>query len=295
MRILARLLLVVVVALLATVAVRAMLRAADLNDQALSEARRQTAALDSLLQGTDRVLTAAGELAAASTVTGVCDIDFGAITFDSPLYPALAAFDVDGRLMCGGGLRSLPRADSRHLLQAAAAAPGSVTGEFAVIEPGHRRVLPVARASRGPDGRVTAVAVTLIDLEQLASHLARVWRLDNATVTLADHNGVILVRLPFHGSWAGRKLPEDVMRVVQRDRQGNTSLDLGTGNRVEAIGFAPLATSGNELFVTVAFHTTTALGDVKRVVSRSLVPATLLALAAGLVVVALPRSRRSGS
>lgn len=295
MRILARLLLVVVVALLATVAVRAGMRAADLDDQALAEAGRQAAAIESLLQGTDRVLQAAGEIAAASAATGICDVEFGAITFDSPLYPALAAYDSEGRLMCGGGLQGLPRADSRHLLQAAAAAPASVIGEPVLIEPGHRRMLPVARATRGRDGRVVTTAVTLIDLEQLAGHLARIWRLDSATVTLADQHGTILVRLPFHGSWAGRKLPEELTRVVQRDRAGNTTMDLGTGSRVEAVGFVPLGTAGNGLFVAVAFHTTTPLGDVQRVVRRSLVPAMLLALAAGLVVVALPRSRRPGS
>jgi len=136
------------------------------------------------------------------------------------------------------------------------------------------------------------VVVTMVELDRLARRLARNWRMDDSIITVADRSANILVRLPNSGSWVGRRLPDELVSVLRRPGPGTTKVALATGDRVEAVGYIPVTVEPRDLFISVGFQTTSVVGELKRSLRRSVMPVTLVLLAAGLLVVLLPTPRR---
>ena len=83
------------------------------------------------------------------------------------------------------------------------------TGGFVVGEHTRGRItdkstIQLAQALQGSDGRPDGVMVASIDLNYLAVQQARVGLPHDATLTVTDKAGVILIRVPDHAEWVGK-------------------------------------------------------------------------------------------
>jgi hypothetical protein len=287
--------LLAIAAIVSTLAYRAHSRQADLQARALAEAQFQNDALTAL-EGEARQMLATA-VAAATAASGTpdqldgCGPAFQEVARSNPMFAGLTAFDLQGLPICTGPATWLKRVEPR-LLERALASEGFVIGEHTVAETISKRVLPFAQPFYDRDHRALGVVVTMVELDRLARRLARNWRMEDSIITVADRSANILVRLPNSGSWVGRRLPDELVSVLRQPGPGTTKVALATGDRVEAVGYVPVTVEPRDLFISVGFQTTSVVGELKRSLRRSVMPVTLVLLAAGLLVVLLPTPRR---
>jgi hypothetical protein len=279
-----------IVGVIAATGYRAYLLEAELSGRALAEAIFQNSELAAVEAETRQLLAAASDAAIAHLDDpGACSQELQTLTRVHPLYAALAVFSPEGALLCSGPARWLTRPDDR-LLRLAAMSDGFAVGEFTIAEGINRKILPFALPLyNGP--RLIGFAVTVIELDSLTRRLARSWRQENAIITVADRSANILVRLPHSASWVGRRLPDEMVALLDLPTAGIAKLAMATGDRVEALGYVPLAPAPRDLFVSVGFQTNTVLGEIKRSLRKSILPVTVVFLAAGLLVVLLQARR----
>ena len=281
-----------IVAVVSALAYRAYSRQIDLQVRALAEAEFQNSEVGKVEGEARRLLDAA----AAAASAGVdhpegCGPAFHEIARTNSLFAGLTAFDLAGQPICTGPATWLKRIEPR-LLEIGLASEGFAVGEHMVAEVISKKVLPFAQPFYDAHHHAIGVVVTMIELDRLARRLARNWRLDDSIITVADRAGNILVRLPNSSSWAGRRLPDELVSVLRHPKPGITKVSLGAGDRVEAIGYVPLTVEPRDLFVSVSFQTNSVVGELKRSLRRSVMPVTLVLLAAGLLLVLLPHPRR---
>jgi hypothetical protein len=279
-------------AVISALAYRAYSRQLDLQVRALAEAEFQNGEVGKVEVEARRLLGAAAAAASASLDRpGGCDPAFHEIARTTTLFAGLTAFDLEGQPLCTGPATWLKQVDPR-LLQIGLAAEHFAIGEHMVAEVISKKVLPFVQPFYDAQHHARGVVVTMIELDRLARWLARNWRIEDSIITVADRAGNILVRLPNSSSWAGRRLPDELVSVLRDPKPGITKVSLGTGDRVEAVGYVPLDPDPPDLFVSVSFQTNSVVGELKRSLRRSVMPVTLVLLAAGLLLVLLPHPRR---
>jgi len=281
-----------ITAVMSVLAYRAYSRQIDLQARALAEAEFQNSEVGKVEAEARRLLAAAAAVVSASLDRpGDCGARLHEIARTNGLFVGLTAFDVQGEPICTGPAAWRKRIDPR-LLDIGLASQDFAVGEHMVAAVISKKVLPFVQPFYDAQHRVQGVVVTMIELDRLARHLARNWRIDDSIITVADRAGNILVRLPNSGSWAGRRLPDELVSLLRQPKPGITKVSLGAGDRVEAIGYVPLTVEPRDLFVSVSFQTNSVVGELKRSLRRSVMPVTLVLLAAGLLLVLLPHPRR---
>jgi hypothetical protein len=266
-------------------AYKAYARQAELQTRALTEAKYQNDAVEIIETEARQLLTVAAE--AAAHPEG-CPAAFQELARGAPFFAGLTAFDLQGQPVCTGPATWLKRVDPR-LLETALAADGFAIGEHTLAETISKKVLPFAQVFYDRDHRPLGVVVTMVELDRMARRMARNWRFEDSIITVADRSANILVRLPNSSSWVGRRLPDELVSVLRQPTPGITKVALGAGDRVEAVGYVPVTVAPHDLFVSVHFQTTSVIGEIKRSLRKSVMPVTLVLLAAGLLLVLLPQ------
>lgn len=281
-----------IVGIVAGLAYRAYTRQIDLEARALVEAKFQNDELYVVEQEARQLLGAAAAAAAAASAgdPGGCGPAFHELARGAGFFAGLTAFDKAGNPVCTGPATWLKQVNPA-LLQRALGDRDFVVGEHTVADTISKRVLPFAQAFYDAEHRPAGVVVTMIELDRLARRLARNWRMEDSVITVADRSANILVRLPNSSSWVGRRLPDELASVLNQPQPGTLKLPVSSGDRIEAIGYVPSAVPPRDLFVSVGFQTASVVGELKRSLRRSVMPVTLVLLAAGLLLVLLPQRR----
>jgi hypothetical protein len=275
--------------LLSGLAYRAYARQTELEARALIEAEYQNDEVGVVEQEARRLLAAAAAAASAARDgdPAGCGPAFHELARTASFFAGLTAFDRNGVPVCTGPATWLNHIDPA-LLERGLATGGFVVGEHSVAGTISKKVLPFAEPFYDQAHHPIGVVVTMIELDRLARRLARNWRLEDSTITVADRSANILVRLPNSASWVGRRLPDGLVSVLNEPRPGTLKLSIDAGDRIEAIGYVPTAIAPRDLFVSVGFQTTSVIGEIKHSLRRSVMPVTLVLLAAGLLLVLLP-------
>lgn len=275
--------------ILSGLAYRAYARQAELQTRALAEAKYQNDEVAAVEQEARRLLdTAAAAASLAAGDPAGCGPAFHELARTASLFAGLTAFDGAGAPLCTGPATWLKRVDP-ELIQRGLAAEGFVVGEHTIADTISKKVLPFAQPFYDSAHRPLGVVVTMIELDRLARRLARTWRVEDSIITVADRSANILVRLPNSASWVGRRLPDELVSVLNSTQPGMVKVPIAAGDRVEAIGYVPAAVPPRDLFVSVGFQTTSIAGEIKRSLRKSVMPVTLVLLAAGLLLVLLPQ------
>jgi hypothetical protein len=269
---------------------RAHTRQLDLQARALAEAQYQNDELGVVEAEARQLLDAAGAAASAASAgdPASCAAAFHELARNASFFAGLTAFDRAGNPVCIGPATWLGHVD-QALLQRGLETGGFVTGEHTVADTISKKVLPFAEPFYGKDHRPIGVVVTMIELDRLARRLARNWHIEDSVITVADRSANILVRLPNSASWVGRRLPDELASVVNEPHAGTLRIPVAAGDRVEAIGYVPGPVPPRDLFVSVGVQTPSVIGEIKRALRRSVMPVTLVLLAAGLLLVLLPQ------
>jgi hypothetical protein len=276
--------------ILSGLAYRTHARQVELEARALAEAEYQNSEVGAVELEARRLLAAAAAAAGAAhdRDPAGCGPAFVELARSAGFFAGLTAFDRTGAPLCTGSATWLKHVDAA-LIRRALAAQGFVVGEHTVADTISKKVLPFAAPFYDREHRAIGVVVTLVELDRLARRLARNWRLEDSIITVADRSANILVHLPNSGSWVGRRLPDGLVSVLHESHPGTLKLSVDAGDRIEAVGYVPTEIPPVDLFVSVGFETTSMTGELKRSLRRSVMPVTLVLLAAGLLLVLLPQ------
>jgi PAS domain S-box-containing protein len=170
-------------------------------------------------------------------------------------HSVLAFVNAAGMRLCSSLQPDLPPAD---VADAKAVGLAMERGDFIVAGfetgkvTGHPQ-LAMGYPVRGQDGRIIGELIACIDLNWLTDRVVAQGLPPNATVTVADRDGIYLIRLP-ERSWVGRKLPEADRWVLDAVRaEVREGVDHDGVRRI--IGYVPISVAPRDLFVAVGAST----------------------------------------
>ncbi|GJD94514.1 sensor histidine kinase [Methylobacterium iners] len=196
--------------------------------------------------------------------------------------------DADGGIVCNT-LGSAPGAYSladREYFRDAMRTNAFATGPYVSGRITKRPTMQFAYPIAGEAGRPTGVVIASIDLDWLAGHLANAGLPANATLTVADRFGTILIHLPDHAEWVGKPLPPAFWKTVSENR-GNVVEMLGLRGNLRITGIAAASSDDPDSFtVAVRLSRSAAYADIDAATWRGIVlilTGALLAFAAALL------------
>lgn len=155
-----------------------------------------------------------------------CDQLLGQVLEASPRYTALAVIDPEGYRVCGAVALENPLylGDRSYVLRAIGSREFSV-GDYQIGRITGRAGVGLAQPIYDEDGALLSVLATTLDLTRLAQHASGAQLPANATYTLSDLSGNVLLRYPESSEWLGRALPESFPAGVSGDDEATQILD----------------------------------------------------------------------
>jgi HAMP domain-containing protein len=196
--------------------------------------------------------------------------------------------DADGRIVCNT-LGSKPGAYTvadRRYFQEAMRTGSFAVGDYVAGRVTNQPTIQFGQPIRGSDDRPNGIVLTSIDLSWLAGNLSAGGLPPDATLTVTDRNGAILVRLPDHEAWVGKPLPTAFRKRISENLGGVIDMP-GLRGRMRLTGIA--APNGNDLDamrVAVGLARDASFADIDAATRRGIVlilTGALLAFAAALL------------
>jgi len=216
----------------------------------------------------------------------LCQEFMGRVTADVPTYLQLYATDQNGIVRCG--TQNLPIgtsiADRLHYRQAMET-NGFAVGEYIESRTSGRPVLPFALPYQNTSGTRGGVVAALLDVGWLEAYLKAKPLPADAAVTVADHKGTVIVRVPPLPGLTGTPLPERYMRLVNAKERGTSEI-VTLDNRLRIVAYSPLDVEPKGLFFSVGLDRALAIAPMDRASNRSMM-LFLMGLAVILAAVAV--------
>ncbi|MDR7401196.1 MAG: GAF domain-containing protein [Armatimonadota bacterium] len=202
-------------------------------------------------------------------------------------YANLGVIGPDGLLRCSA-LPFTPPVDlsDRAYFQLAVSTRSFVIGDYQVGRVTGRKTLNFGYPLVDDQERIQGVVFAALDLgwlDDVAANIATALPQD-ATLTLLDREGTVLVRRPDPDRWVGRTVPEAPLlaAMVSGPTEGTAEAQ-GLDGRVRFVGYRQLrAGVGRTLYLSVGIPRQVALGPVNAAFTSNLATLFLVAVA-GLV------------
>jgi two-component sensor histidine kinase len=267
-------------------------RSEAVRDEAMRAARSVAADLGQFARGTRQVL---GILAEVPEIREkdpeTCTTYLKTLLGKVPGAFFFGVADTAGNIVCNtlGTARGAYTLSDRGYFQDAMRNGGFAIGEFVTGRITGKPTLQLAQAIPGTGGRPEGVVVASVDLSYLAEHQKRAGLPPDATLTVADRNGTILIRLPDHAERVGKRLPADFWAAVTANR--GKVIDLpGLRGDLRITGIAAATPDDlDSVAVTVGLLPATAFADIDAATRRGVILIVLGAIAA--IVAALLAGR----
>ena len=303
MSLLARLFLLVLLAVLPAIAIEAYnefelrsIRETQVHEEALRLARLANSELVRIAQGTRQMLVAFAENpAVAEGRWAQCNEAAERLLPRVSGYVDLGVATTDGDIVCS----ALPQTRGVNIkgvpaFQGFLAADNFAIGTYGAGGPGGVKILPFAEPLQNAADQKTGVVWATLDLDWLGRQFAERFRTPDMTVAVVDRNGTTLVRLPDPEKWAGHRLAEQYQAMLATLREGTIDT-IGMDGVRRIIGYEPVTVEPKGLFVGVGLTKAAVFSGINRatvrgavVVALCLVMALLAAWAGGTVFLRRP-------
>ena len=296
MRLSTRILLVIALCLLPTIALQLAFswsqwsqRKAQLDTIAIRQAELLAGNVSSVAEGARILLGAAAEYRQVRTFGAACDARLAALRQYALGYAFIALVDGSGKVRCASDPTLIGLEQPPGWAAEARAAESFTAGRFTRRAQGGG-VLPFyLPAAAGPDDRVEATLVAALDLDWLARNLSGLKRsgtelLANGVLTIADAEGVILARDVRQEEFVGSRFPPAALRMLQETRPGTLRIRSIDGSD-RLVGYVPPTPANHNLAAVVGFTEPELMADVE----QGLVRSALLMVGVALAVFLLTR------
>ena len=285
MGILARLFLLVVIALVPVTAiqlndelVQRREREQELHAEALRLATLVGMEQDRVLEGARQVLMTVSQLRSTRATDPALGKDLLRQLIErSPAYAYIATVDLKGEILCSTTKSPLPRTP---FFWAPLATDAFAVGGSAQMADG-TRVLQMGFPVHDEQGKPIGEVLAGLRVDRLMADLAQNMLPPNAVLTIADRDGVVLGHLPESGAQerVGRTLAAARLPFVHGASLG-TREDRGSDGRLRIYGYNPVeAPPGEGIYIEVGLDRNSAFAAIDRGTEQH-----VLALAAALAI-----------
>ena len=251
-------------------------REAEVRQDALRLAKFASGEIDRIIDnGRALAVAIANSPAVRNKDAAACADYAAALAKIFPQYLAIGAIDRDGRVFCSSRpITPGTSAADRWYFQEAIRTGKFVIGDYAIGHLVKKPIVPLNLAFLGPDGRIAGVVYLSLDIDWLARYFEND-RLINqdATLAIADRNGVILVRLPDNSHYVGTKFSDVYRPYIFAPTPGTAEITGVDGIR-RILGYVPIQSPPAEgIYVGVGLTTATAFAAVNDGIAGRLYPA----------------------
>ena len=240
-------------------------RVAEVQSQTLRQARLVSIEFDRILDGLNNVLLVVSA-SRASEVTSIqdCNTSFAEIVSRVPAIDVLAEFNAAGTAVCASNPEAvgLSIADKSYFKEAVSTGKLSV-GVFDKNRSTGRNVLPVAISIDEKEGMPRRILAASLQLDWIGERIRERGLLQGGAVTVADRDGVIIVREPFAERFVGTRIPDPFLGLVTASGPGTQNV-LSQDGTQRIIGYYPVSEFTKGLYVSVGTSTLEAFARVNR-------------------------------
>jgi PAS domain S-box-containing protein len=257
---LARLLMVVAVALVPTLAFQAYtetdarhVRQELVQEEALRLVHSVASEQQMIIEGADQVLGAiSGAPSVQDNIPQHCQRLLGNLLQTSPRYAAATVIGLDGGIRCAPdpamiGLEAADRANFQDALRSG----GIAIGEFSHSLPSGNQTIQIARPFKDRDGIVAGVVQVSLSLPWLGEQLGRLPLPPGASAIVVDRNGIILARNAESARFAGRPMLAEHRFALEGTAPAVKAVRGGDGKTL-IVAHSPLGASPSGLAIAVA-------------------------------------------
>ncbi len=265
-------------------------RAQDVRDDVLRETRQVIGEVSRVFDSLKSVLlTASAAPVSESPDRAQCDAYLESVLRRLDYIAGIAIAEVSGDVKCSSHLASEANVADRPYFRQALEQGGFVIGEFTRGSTAGVALLPVALSILGDDGRPRGVAFAMLNLGWLQARMVERGMENGSSLTIADRNGVIIVRDPLPAQFVGTQIPDAFVPLVRGSTSGMIDATSQDGT-VRVLGYVPPALSGIGLYVSTGAAKTEAFKLIDQA-TRTTFLLTLLSVATSLLLAWLMSSR----
>lgn len=255
-------------------------RSQEVHDVAAQTARQASSEIERILEGISDMMIAASAIPAVTERGGPgCEQGLRRIVERMESVQTIMVLDETGRLVCDNagspvGTSFSERAYFREVIEK----NSLVVGGYTVSKLTGANVLPVAMPLNKTGG-VKGAIVTAIRLDWLQRRVQNRGLLAGGSITIADRDGVILVRNPNPERFVGKRISEDFPPPLAAVRAG--TVDLTGRDGVERIvGYEPSGVGAFPLTVSAGISKSQAFAAIDQAMSAGIAIIAVGALAA---------------
>ena len=201
-------------------------------------------------------------------------------------YVSLLVTDWDGNVVCSSGSRMPTELlKDQPNLGAVRNSADLAVGHYAVTHGAQLPVLPIAYPFRGNDGAWAGIIVATLNLRWLSQHLAEIPNTEQAVITVADRDGIVLARNVEAPRYIGQPFRTEAMASVNSSQPGTAEL-VGIDGVTRIVGYVPATAPPGGVYIGTGIDRAAAMRGVNMetvVESLCIASAVMLALAAGWV------------
>jgi PAS domain S-box-containing protein len=155
-----------------------------------------------------------------------------------------------------------------------------VIGEYQVGRISGKRNIVLAYPDLDATGQIRTVLTAGVDLDFLQKALLKNDLPSDATLTVVDSDGRVLVRFPDSGKFIGKKMPEESIVNAMLTKRDGVKEGPGLDSEDRLFGFATFGNGDESLFVCVGLPKRIAFAEIDRHTLRNLTLLGVLALIA---------------
>ena len=261
-------------AAIAAVRTDAMRQAEDLNEE-----------MGNIIGGVQNAMAGLGEIGARSANDpAACQAALAAYKAKTVFLGTIKLVTPDGVITCGS-LSAKPARSflgDRPAFQRAVERRGFAVGNYTEGKRAPHPELEMGCPIYDADGALRFVLIAGIDLDWLRDTLSARGFPPDSTVTMADRDGIVLLRLP-NAERRGRPVPAS-WRPLMNEAASGTRDSAGNDGTRRVIGYVPLTIPPEGIFMTVGFSTAAALAPFHTAErNAALAMAATLAIALSLI------------
>ena len=268
---LARLLLIVSIALVPALAFQVYtesgtrrIREHLVEDEALRLVRLVSAEQQRIIEGAEQVLdTLSSTPAVQDNIPELCRRQLANLLRLSPRYSYGAVIGLDGYVLCApapfdSGIDLSGRTYFRLALQTG----GFVLGDYTVGRLSGGPTIHAAKPFRNHDGKIAGVIVLALSLDWLAQAVERLRLPPEAIVTIADRNGIFMIRHPGQERFAGTPIPAGNRFILDGTKIGIAPMMSLDRNRPVIVAYSPPGADPKGLAIGVGLDRETTFATV---------------------------------